>query len=349
MIAFVLGTRPEAIKLAPLIRRIPAEERCLIYTGQHYDQALAFDVWADCGGYEFQHILKVVGQTDAERLGSLVSQLAGGILAGIRFPSIGLEAQRPRWVVVQGDTTSALAGALAAAKLDIPVYHVEAGSRSGDKQQPEEMNRKVIDQVASGHACSYHCDAANLRREGIMCHLWSGDIAIDALLADGLPAIEPGDAVVVTIHRDETLRNAEAVKQITAFMRDLAREQPVVFYRHPHTAQVMTDDLLRGVDAREPIPPGEFRQEMARARAVVTDSGGAAIEAAYMGIPCVIAREVTELADLAECGRVVIGGRERETLWKAWGEAQRNAPTSEKVQHAWKGRASECLAERLMA
>ena len=339
MIAFVLGTRPEITKLSPLIARIPQEQRQVIWTGQHWSESLLGDeLWA---AVSRNHLLSVpIGidmgctRNELDRLSLLVEWLNGS-----------LPQKHLRWLVVLGDTTSALAGALAGAKLGIPVYHVEAGSRSGDRSQPEELNRKLIDQCATGHAHSYHCDGTNLEREGIRSSFWSGEIAIEPLI--GVKA-EPGSEIIVTIHRAETLNDPQALGGITQFLRELAEDHHVAFYCHPHTAQVLPV-MMGNVVVRNPLPPSEFRDALRKASSVVTDSGGVAIEAAYLGVPCVIAREVTELADLVECGRIIVGGRTAQSLWQALAVAQRDAPLSEKVQHAWQGQASEHIAERLMA
>lgn len=347
MITFVLGTRPEVIKLGPLIRRIPEGQRRVIWTGQHYSESLVGSL-PDLLGVSIDRKLEPLSQhlweetragaKDVLALSHMVKQLVYAIVP-----------PTPKWVVVQGDTTSALAGALAAAKMGIPVYHVEAGSRSGDRSQPEELNRILVDHIATGHAYSYHCDGANLQREGILSHLWSGEIAVDALLEDGnLPEAAAGDRVVVTIHRAETLGDRDAVGGIAQFLRELAVAGPVDFYRHPHTAQVMTDDMLDGVNVLAPVGPAEFRQALMHADAVVTDSGGVAIEASYMGVPCLVARDTTELRDIEEAGRLVVGGRTVDSLRSACQAAQRDAPLTEKLEHAWAGKAAESIAGRLM-
>jgi len=338
MIAFILGTRPEAIKLAPLIARIPEDRRKVIWTGQHYDKALTEDVWADLPRYAFDAKLEIGGDSDGERLAHMIRRLTP-ILASLR----------PRWTVVQGDTTTALAGALAARKCGLDVYHVEAGCRSGDPRQPEEWNRKAIDHLSSGWSYPYPHEGQNLRFERIRGGIWSGDIAIDALLLSTIPdRVEPGEGVVVTIHRNETLADASKVKELAAFLCEIAKVERVILYRHPHTAYVMTDDMLRGVTVRLPASPLAFRTAMAAARAVVTDSGGVGSEAAYLGVPCLIARDRTEYVDLVRWDKFKVGGTTQASLSKAFANLRRARHIPQQLARSWSGKASEIVAEALV-
>lgn len=357
MITFILGTRPEVLKLGPVIARIPEAERCVIWTGQHYSPSLTTNLMDEVGGSGGRVVPTPTAlhdrPDDFERLSVMLNDMG-------RM----LRRYQPRRVVVQGDTTSALAGALAAAKLGIPVYHVEAGSRSGDRAQPEELNRQLIDRIAEGHACAYPQDSVNLHAEGIRDRGISGDTLRDSLMdwQQNLPVdlqdaqAAPGDEVLATIHRAETLHNREALSGIMDFLGDLAASRPVSLLAHPHLAQCLqSHDLApeaRGVSVEEPLAPSAFRARLARCNAFVTDSGGAATEAAWFGVPCIVARKVTELRDLERCGRLVVGGRTRESLHAAWGAAKRDAPLSSDVEVAWRvgmpERASEIIARELV-
>lgn len=346
MIAFVIGTRPEAIKLAPLIKLVPEEQRRVVYTGQHYTRSLAEDVWADVLPYHFDARLETGGKTDAKRLAQMIRRL-----------SVVLPGWDPDWVVVQGDTTSALAGALAAVKSDLKVWHVEAGCRSGDLAQPEEWNRKAIDHLSQGWSYSYGCDGENLCREGIHLGgvntaLHSGDIAIDALLSQSgnFPPICPKSArgqVLVTLHRAELLDNPERLLNICAFLRDLAKTERVTFLMHPHTAEIVSSAVLKGVKVREPLPPREFRSLLSSAKALITDSGGACVEAAYMGIPCVVARQVTEYHSLVTAGLLHLAG---DDIAKAYSLATSMKDRFEMSRGAicWDGKAAGRIARRLL-
>ena len=349
MIAFVLGTRPEVVKLAPVIAQIPEEERRVIWTGQHWSpelmQGLNVEEWRPT-----RIVTEPAADTDGQRLAAMLSELLFEVQTGL-----------PRWVVVQGDTTSALAGALAGAKLGIPVFHVEAGCRSGDRTQPEELNRVLIDHAATRHACSYKCDWGNLDSEGIRQGvLFSGDPAIDSLMtwkasldADCTPFASGGTDVLATIHRAETLADPAKLAGILDFLGDLAQEREVTLFAHPHLQTVLRSHGLdagaRGVTVLEPTSPSRFRAALARAGALVTDSGGASVEAAWMRVPCLMCRDVTELRDVQRAGLITVGGRTRESLHAAWSKAidpERWLLTRE-LERAWAGGASEKIAEVL--
>mgnify|MGYP001560785892 CR=1 FL=1 len=360
-IAFILGTRPEILKLMPIIKEIPEEQREIIWTGQHYSPELAEAWWAEegfkpdiecCYGDDDEE-RHPCNATNAMRLAEMIAEINAQIVG---FSNL-------HWVVVQGDTDSALAGALAAAKLNIPVFHVEAGSRSGDSIQPEEINRKLIDHCASGWAAAYPWDMDNLQTEGIGHQasdnvIMSGDTLIDGLKeweAKVNPKDMPGESwnILATIHRAETLNNKQALSEIFSFLDNLAMSTPVVLLAHPHLWQAASDNLLAFADykfqTRDALPPSEFRKALMYSKLFITDSGGAATEAAYFGVPTIIARDNLELHDLENCGRIILGGRTQESLSKAMLTVQSNAPLSLEVKQAWHGQAGKLIAERLLA
>lgn len=339
MIFFVVGTRPEVIKLAPLIVKFQPDERYVAWTGQHYDEVLTKAVWQTLPHFEFDSMFSVCGEDEIERLSCMMVHLHC-IIAKVR----------PKWVVVQGDTTSALAGALAANKAGAKVWHVEAGARSFDPRQPEESNRKVIDHLSSGWGYSYPCDGRNLKAEGIGRGIHTGDILIDALRLDGhqggvhdlglLPRGE-GKHILATIHRAETLADEAAVRRIAAGLRGIVEHEcPVIFLRHPHTEQVMTDEMLEDVDVREPVSPTRFRDLLRMARAFITDSGGGCVEAAYLGVPCLVARDHTEYWDLVQAGFIHIGGTHPRRLADVLHCDLNMVPDRKAVDASWMGEAS---------
>lgn len=349
MITFILGTRPEVLKLAPVITAIPAEKRRVIWTGQHWspelNQGLEQEIGADL-------IPPVVSddwtldlysvKSEGERLARMLSYL-----------SRSLEGLPSRWVVVQGDTTSALAGALAAAKLHIPVYHVEAGSRSGNRRQPEELNRILIDHAASGWSAAYHCDQKHLQAEGIKAP-WHGDTLIDSLRTwkEGAGKL-PGATgrVLATIHRAETLDDKVALSNVIGFLGQLVEQWPVTLYAHPHLSNALIAHGIaapKAVEVLPPLRPAEFRLALARSHALITDSGGAATEAAYLGLRCILAREETELLDLVASRRIMVGWRTPETLGAACKKAIPNAHLLSRVERSWRGGAGKRIAEELL-
>lgn len=352
-IAFVLGTRPEILKLKSVIDAVPKDQRVIIWTGQHWSKSLSDDVMSACGFVPDMLIPPIMCEPPFLRLAEMV------IAIGPRLQSMPL-----KWLVVQGDTDSALAGALTAIRLGVPVYHVEAGSRSWDRSQPEETNRVLIDDIASASAHAYDVDGRNLLAEGVekfRQSIFSGDTLIDDLKVwEAQNPQNPllyGGRPLATIHRAETLNDPDRLHAILDFLSDMGG---AVMFTHPHLRQVVGDDEITHIRRwnilwRDPVSPSEFREILRGAsrdnskHVFITDSGGAATEAAYFGVPTVIARDHLELHDLADCGRIVLGGRTRESLAEALQKATRDAPLSEKVKSAWHGEAGKRIAERLLA
>lgn len=314
----VFGTRPEAVKLAPVIKALeaaPGVTSILCATGQHramLDQATAIFALKP------RHDLAVMRHDQS------LADVTCAVLAGV---SAVISAEQPDWVVVQGDTTTTLAAALAAFQAGVPVAHVEAGLRTGDiaAPWPEEMNRRLVTRLATLHFPPTPRAAANLRAEGVAAAamLVTGNTGIDAVHAlcarlDSEPALAPAlDArlpflaggrrlLVATLHRREALRGG--LRRICAALRlaagrgDLEIALPV----HPNPAVAATvRALLAGVPhvhLLDPLDPLAFVQLLRRAHLVVTDSGGVVEEAAALGRPTLIARETTERIEAVEAG-----------------------------------------------
>jgi UDP-N-acetylglucosamine 2-epimerase len=326
-IATVVGTRPQLIKLAalqpPLRRR---HEEVFVDTGQHWDDAMAGSFFRELDLPKPDVTLGVA----ASRSG--VEQTARMLAA---LEPVLLDAAADA-VLVIGDTNSTLAGALAGAKLGIPVAHVEAGLRSFDRRMPEEINRVVADHLAHWSFAPTPTAVANLREEGISAgvHL-VGDVMQDlvARIVDDVrdPRAGPrpsGTYLFATIHRAEN-RDPAAVERWLALLGDVARpERPVILALHPGT-RVVLDGLGLVVPANvEIVEPLGYRSSIAaqlHAAAVLTDSGGVQREAAWLGVPCLILRGTTEWVEsVADSGgRTVVVGLDAAA---AWGALARLAP-----------------------
>ncbi|MFL1461894.1 non-hydrolyzing UDP-N-acetylglucosamine 2-epimerase [Roseococcus sp. DSY-14] len=298
-LACVLGTRPEAIKLAPVIRAARAAgHRCdILSTGQHREMLRqALDGW----GLEPALDLALM------RPGQGLSALAAGVLGGLEP---WLEQHRPDWVLVQGDTTSAMAGALASFHARLPLAHVEAGLRSGDLDAPfpEEANRSLIARLARLHFAPTAAARAHLRREGVADEAIrvTGNTGVDALLAVAaerpLPPVPLDGArrlVLATAHRRES-QDGGLDRLAAALARLAARpgvQLVVALHRNPAAAHPLRR-ALAGVPGAALLPPLAHRDFVAllcRAALVVTDSGGVQEEAAALGIPVLVAREETD-------------------------------------------------------
>lgn len=320
----VVGTRPQLIKaaaLSPVLRT--RHDEVFIDTGQHYDEAMAGIFFTELGLPRPDHSIGVGGGSHAEQTGAMLTALEP-ILAEVR----------PDAVLVYGDTNSTLAGSLVAAKLTIPIAHVEAGLRSFDRRMPEEVNRIVTDHLARWRFAPTPLAAANLAAEGIAdgVHV-VGDLMQDlaarvsrdvrdpsVLAAVPIPGlaepVAPGEYLFATIHRAEN-RAPDAIPAWASLLREVARpERPVVLALHPGTlAAVESVGIDLGPDVIVTAPFG-YRSSLAlqlHAAAVLTDSGGVQREAGWLGVPCLILRSTTEWVELVEAsaGLMVVVGLDR--------------------------------------
>ena len=299
-IVYVVGTRPNFVKTAPVIAalraRIPAGRHAIVHTGQHYDRLMSEVFLEELGVPAPDHMLEVGSGSHAQQTARVMERLEPV-----------LTEERPDLVVVPGDVNSTVAAALTAAKLQIPVAHIEAGLRSFDRTMPEELNRIVTDQLAD--QLFIHSPEAedNLHAEGIPAERihFVGNTMIDTLVAlesrfrgAGAAAklgVQPGGFVLVTLHRPALVDGpllSETIGQLAA----LARELPVVFPVHPRTRAMMEaiDSEHPGLLLCEPLGYLDFLSLLADARAVLTDSGGIQEETTYLGIPCFTLRANTE-------------------------------------------------------
>lgn len=314
---FVFGTRPEAIKLAPVVRCLREDARFetrVAVSAQHreiLDQVLAaFSIQPD---YDLN--VMEPGQT--------LAQSAARILAALEPV---LERERPDCVIVQGDTTTTFCGALAAFYQAIPVAHVEAGMRTGDVRQPfpEEMNRVLTSRLAALHFAATESAAENLRRECIdpQTIFVTGNTGIDAVLSvgDAVPEFE-ADAkkmILVTAHRRESF--GEGFSRICRALRRLSERTDVeiVYPVHPNPqVQAMVKKHLLDVPnikLMEPLEYGAFVDLMRRAHILLTDSGGIQEEGPSLGKPVLVMREKTERQEAVEAGTARLTGTDEDTI-----------------------------------
>ena len=296
----VLGTRPNFVKMAPVVEaiavRLPATRQVLVHTGQHYDRMMSEVFFEELGVPHPDHTLEVGSGTHAEQTARVMERIEPV-----------LESERPDLVMVPGDVNSSLAAALTAAKIGIPVGHVESGLRSGDRSMPEELNRILIDHLAE--LLFTHSEEAdrNLEAEGIdrsSVHL-VGNTMIDTLvrLEERFRAIatatelglEPGGFLLVTLHRP-ALVDGPLLGETLAALGRVSADLPVVFPVHPRTRAMIAgiDGLPKGLLLTEPVGYLDFLSLVADAKAVLTDSGGIQEETTYLGVPCFTLRDNTE-------------------------------------------------------
>ena len=348
-IAYVLGARPNFVKTAPVLRalsqRLPSTRHVVIHTGQHYDKAMS-DVFLDELGLPVPDYSLGVGS------GSHGAQTARA-LVGIEE---ALQVEKPELVVVPGDVNSTLAGALAAAKLGIPVAHIEAGLRNFDRSMPEEVNRVLVDQLAD--FCFTHSPEAadNLQREGIGASRISfvGNTMIDTLvrlrprvaestMVRGL-GLEPGGYALVTLHRPK-LVDGPLLEDALAALSQLARSMPVVFPVHPRTRERLRElPHVEGLILVEPLGYVDFLALEENAAAVVTDSGGVQEETTYLRVPCFTIRDSTERPITVTAGTNRLMGQDPAAIADI-PALLRDVVIPHRPPQGWDGAASARLAE----
>ena len=320
----VIGNRPQFIKSAPLslALRNRADEVTL-HTGQHYDRELSEIFFQELELAPPAYRLEAGSGSHAEQTARMLPGIERVVLD-----------ERPDTVLVYGDTNSTLAGALAAAKVNVPVAHVEAGLRSFDRMMPEELNRIVVDGLSELLFCPTETAVANLRREGVLdgVHV-VGDVMLDANLrlapiarershALSDAGVTPGEYVLATIHRPVNVEREALANIVEGFGR---LDQPVVFPAHPRTRNALTSnriELPANVLLRPPAGYLDFAALASQARVVVTDSGGVQKEAYWYALPCVTVRTTTEWVETLESGWNRLVAADADALAAAVSEAQ---------------------------
>ena len=299
-LAYVVGARPNFVKTAPVVRalrhRLPDARHIVINTGQHYDPEMAEIFFEELELPAPAYELGVGSGAHGAQTAKALERIEEVLLA-----------ERPAAVLVPGDVNSTLAGALAAAKLGIPVGHIESGLRSFDRTMPEEINRLLTDQLSEWLFTHSPEALVNLQREGIPAervHL-VGNTMIDTLHAirprvehsdvHERLAVEPGSYCLVTLHRP-ALVDGPLLPRALAALERLAATLPVVFPMHPRTRARLGAALptAPGLTITGPIGYVDFLALELRARCVVTDSGGVQEETTSLGVPCFTLRANTE-------------------------------------------------------
>lgn len=309
----VLGARPQFIKasvVSEIIKQEPSLVEVLVHTGQHFDANMSSIFFAELGIAAPTYYLDIHGGHHGE--------MTGRMLEGIERV---LLSEKPDVVLVYGDTNSTLAGALAAAKLHIPVAHVEAGLRSFNMRMPEEVNRVLTDRVSTWLFTPTADATAHLKCEGTdpSCIYQVGDVMYDVALNHGVRATrrEGGalrrfgligkDFVLATIHRAENTDNVARLSVIVEAFKAVAQAMPVIWPLHPRTRTILRQqgllaELSETVSMIEPLSYLDMVQMEQSAAVVATDSGGVQKEAFFYKVPCVTLRDETEWAELVASG-----------------------------------------------
>ena len=352
-IVYVVGTRPNFVKTAPVIAalkgRFPDGRHAIVHTGQHYDRLMSQVFLEELGVPAPDHMLEVGSGSHAQQTARVMERLEPV-----------LEEEQPDLVMVPGDVNSTAAAALTAAKMQIPVAHIEAGLRSFDRTMPEELNRIVTDHL-SDHLFIHSPEADdNLPAEGIPAeriHL-VGNTMIDTLVAlEGRfreagtarrLGVEPGAFVLVTLHRP-ALVDGPLLAETIARLGALAREMPVVFPLHPRTRAQMEalDAEHPGLTLCEPLGYLDFLSLLADAGAVLTDSGGIQEETTYLGIPCFTLRANTERPITITAGTNTLLGLDPAAIAQIPQALAQRPPERSSPPPLWDGHAAERIADIL--
>jgi UDP-N-acetylglucosamine 2-epimerase (non-hydrolysing) len=348
-IAYVIGARPNFVKMAPVIselrRRVPDGAHRIIHTGQHYDRAMSDVFFEELGVPAPDDLLGVGSGSHAVQTARAMERLE---------PVLDLD--RPDLVIVPGDVNSTLAATLVAVKLGLPLAHLESGLRSFDRTMPEEINRIVADEFAD--RLFLHSDEAveNLRREGIAdgrMH-FVGNTMIDTLVAmedrfrsAGAAArfgVGPGEYLLVTLHRP-ALVDGPLLATVMDELAGVAAGLPVLFPVHPRTRRMLADRRVPpGVTLTEPVGYLDFMSLEADAAAVLTDSGGVQEETTYLGVPCFTLRDTTERPVTVRLGTNTMLGLEPERIAEIPGRLAGPVRASE-APPGWDGHAARRVAD----
>jgi UDP-GlcNAc3NAcA epimerase len=355
-IVTVIGARPQFIKAAAISRAIRSKysdkiTEILVHTGQHYDPNMSSVFFEELDIPAPDYNLEISGGTHGAMTGKMLESIENVLLA-----------EKPDWVLIYGDTNSTLAAALAAAKLHVPIAHVEAGLRSFNMNMPEEVNRIIADRLSRITFCPTRTAVENLHNEGIKSgvHL-VGDVMYDVSLyfrgvarqkSNALErlGLEEGQYVLATCHRAENTDSSHRLTSIVHGLADLALQIPVVLPLHPRTRKKIEDlNLtidLSNITVVEPLPFLDMIRLEQAARVIVTDSGGVQKEAFFYEVPCVTMRDETEWTETVELGLNVLVGADRELIANS---LSRKRPEGKLTQPYGNGSASDAILDEMLS
>ncbi|MCI0638805.1 MAG: UDP-N-acetylglucosamine 2-epimerase (non-hydrolyzing) [Gemmataceae bacterium] len=352
----VAGARPNFMKVAPLLWEIQGRDDIdafLVHTGQHYDERMSQLFFDELRIPKPDANLEVGSGSHAVQTAEVMR----------RFEPI-VESQRPDAVVVVGDVNSTLACALVAAKLGVPVAHVEAGLRSGDESMPEEINRRLTDALSRWLFVSEPSGLVNLRKENVPEErlFYVGNVMIDTLHAcrercQSSPiletlSVETKKYAVLTLHRPANVDEPEVFERMLAAIARLQREIPIVFPVHPRTRRALVEALPRGLPRlilTEPLGYLDFLKLVSHARLVLTDSGGVQEETTVLGVPCLTLRDNTERPVTVTHGTNCLVGRDPDRILSAALSALGSPSIGARQPDKWDGEAAQRIIDVLTA
>jgi UDP-N-acetylglucosamine 2-epimerase (non-hydrolysing) len=366
----VVGARPNYMKMAPVLRELAKHEQFesfLVHTGQHYDDAMSTIFFQELGMPQPNYYLRVGSGTHAVQTAEIMK----------RFEEVCCQLN-PRLVIVAGDVNSTLACSLTAAKLQIPVAHVESGLRSFDRSMPEEINRIVTDSLSDFLFTTEESGNNNLCREGVpeeKIH-FVGNTMIDSLVHcypllsrlkvnESFPFCDGTPYFVATIHRPANVDDPTRLCQVLEILASASRLAPLLFVTHPRTRNRLQqvshkpvlvdlsdslDELRQGaIYLLPPLGYLEFLWLMSKSAAVLTDSGGIQEETTFLGIPCMTLRDNTERPVTVELGTNQLVGLDHQKILSSLDRIISGNWQAGAVPQLWDGRSAERVVEVLCA
>jgi UDP-GlcNAc3NAcA epimerase len=351
----IVGARPQFIKAATIsraLRNAKAIRQILVHTGQHYDDNMSAVFFRELEIPEPKFDLGVGSGPHGAQTARMLEEIESVLLD-----------QTPDWVVVYGDTNSTLAGALAAAKLHVPVAHVEAGLRSFNRAMPEEINRIVADHVCDLLFAPTDGALSQLQREGVppsrirLC----GDVMYDAALHYGDKAEAQSEIlaalglthrgyVLATVHRAENTDSPKRLAAVFDALTVIARELPVVVPLHPRTRKALAGQVVEPrLRFIEPVSYLDMTMLEKHARLIATDSGGVQKEAFFHGVPCATLRTETEWVELVDAGwNVVVPPSSADNILTGLRSALANSPPDRRPSLYGDGTAAQQIVRALL-
>jgi UDP-GlcNAc3NAcA epimerase len=351
-IVTVVGARPQFIKAAAVSRVVRDDyagriDEVLVHTGQHYDDNMSKVFFEELDIPHPKYNLEISGGQHGAMTGRMLEAVENVLLQ-----------EKPDWLLIYGDTNSTLAGALAAAKLHIPVAHIEAGLRSFNMRMPEEINRILADRVSSLLFCPTETAVSNLKAEGVTKGVNNvGDVMYDVALFYRDRAqqqstilkklgLAPGGFALATCHRAENTDDPKRLDGILSALADVAGQLPVVLPLHPRTRKLIGEyglsNHLEALSVSEPLSFLDMVALEQTARVILTDSGGVQKEAFFYGVPCITMRDETEWVETVASGWNRLASPTRHEIAHAVKDALSSQPIT-KPQPYGNGKAAEAI------
>lgn len=356
----IVGARPNFMKVAPLHRAFQKRseiESKIVHTGQHYDAKMSDVFFNQLELPKPDYFLGIGGGSHSQQTAKIM----------LEFEKV-MEAEQPDLVLVVGDVTSTIACALVASKMHVPIAHVEAGLRSGDRRMPEEINRILTDSISDLLFVTEQAGIDNLKREGVPDEkvFMVGNCMIDSLVhyrqkasqldvMSGL-GIEKGDFVLMTMHRPANVDMPEGLMSILQIVEDTTRYKKVLFPIHPRTRNNIERfglkdklDGIQGLILTEPQGYLEFLNLMENSALVVTDSGGIQEETTFLQVPCLTFRDSTERPVTVELGtNQLLADLNPVTVHEKVVEILEGRTKKGIIPPLWDGHAAERIADILV-